>query len=310
MNQSICYLILCHNNPGHVLKIIETLNADDAFFAVHVDEKSTVDFSCISESEHVRFVDNRVSTKWGDISVIDAVLALSEFGVRTFPNAGHYVLLSGADFPVKSHAYIRDYLAGNPNTDYIEGIKLPSESSSWLEGGRRRIEAYVVPINGHNNATIEPRSLSLGNLRQLIKIALLKPRNLKKAFKVFWGYPKRVIPYGLNIYAGEMWWILTNNTLVKILEWNRTHGEYHKFHEDCQIPDEMYVNTLVWSFSSNVSSDTKRYISWINKTDQSPRWLKYEEDRTLIENLIINPDMLFVRKINDKGLTDFIVSKL
>ncbi len=310
MNQSICYLILCHNNPGHVLKIIETLRSDDAFFAIHVDKKSTVDFSCINESDHVRFVGDRVSTKWGDISVIDAVLALSEFGVQVFPNASHYVLLSGADFPVKSHAYIRDYLAKNSNTDYIEGIKLPSESSVWLEGGRRRIEAYVVPINGHNNATIEPRSLSLGNLRQLLKVALLKPRNLKIAFKVLLCYPKRIIPYGLNIYAGEMWWILTNNTLVKILEWNRTHGEYHKFHEDCQIPDEMYFNTLVLSFSSNVSSDTKRYISWIHKTDQSPRWLTYEKDKELIDEQILNPEVLFVRKTNDRVLMDYIVSKL
>lgn len=310
MNQSICYLILCHNNPEHVLKIIETLNADDAFFAIHVDKKSTVDFSCICENEHVRFVYNRVSTKWGDISVIDAVLVLSEFGARTFPNASHYVLLSGADFPVKSHAYIRDYLARNSNTNYIEGIKLPSESSVWLEGGRRRIEAYVVPINSHNNATIEPRSFSLGNFRQLIKIALLRPRNLEKAFKVFFSYPKRIIPYGLNIYAGEMWWILTNSTLKIILEWNRTHVEYHKFQEDCQIPDEMYINTLVWSFSSNVSSDTKRYVSWINKTDQSPRWLTSPGDKELVEELVNNPETLFVRKINDSELTDYIVSKL
>ena len=310
MSQSICYLILCHNNPEHVLKIIETLYADDAFFAIHVDKKSTIDFSCICESEHVRFVGARVATKWGDISVIDAVLALSKFGVQVFPNASHYVLLSGADFPVKSHAYIRDYLAKNSKTDYIEGIKLPSESSVWLEGGRRRIEAYVVPINGHNNATIEPRSLSLGNLRQLIKVALLKPRNLGKALKVICSYPKRVIPYGLNIYAGEMWWMLTSPTLKTILEWNKTHAEYHKFHENCQIPDEMYVNTLVWSFSSNVSSDIKRYISWINKTDQSPRWLTSCGDKELVAELINNPETLFVRKINDIELTDFIVSKL
>jgi hypothetical protein len=152
--------------------------------------------------------------------------------------------------------------------------------------------------------------LSFGNLRQLIKVALLKPSNLKKAFNVFFSYPKRYVPYGLSIYAGEMWWILTNITLKNILEWNRTHFEYHKYHEDCQIPDEMYINTLVWSFSSHVSSDTKRYISWINKTDQSPRWLTSDGDKELVEELIKNPETLFVRKINDTELTDYIVSKL
>ena len=310
MINSICYLILCHDNPWHVLRIIETLKADDAFFVIHVDKKSTVDFSCICENEHVKFADARVAAKWGDISVIDAVLALSEFAVRAFPDACHYVLLSGADFPVKSHAYIKDYLVRNSNTDYIEGLKLPSESSVWLEGGRRRIAAYVVPINGHNNATIEPRSLSLGNIRQLLKVALLKPRNLAKALRVICSYPKRVIPYGLNIYAGEMWWMLTSLTLKTILEWNKTHAEYHKFHEDCQIPDEMYINSLVWSFSKNVSCDIKRYISWVHKTDQSPRWLTYEKDKELIDEQILNPEVLFVRKTNDRVLMDYIVSKL
>lgn len=65
MKCNVCYLILCHNNPAHVKKMVDFLSADDAFFAIHVDKKSKEDFSCIGESEHVRFVENRVPTTWG-----------------------------------------------------------------------------------------------------------------------------------------------------------------------------------------------------------------------------------------------------
>ena len=111
MTYKICYLILCHKNPENVKKIIDFLYADDAFFAIHVDEKSNEDFTIIKEDNHVKFVRNRISTTWGNISVVDAVISLSKFAINTFKEAQHFCLISGADFPMKSHAYIKEFLA-------------------------------------------------------------------------------------------------------------------------------------------------------------------------------------------------------
>lgn len=224
--------------------------------------------------------------------------------------ADYFCFLSGADFPMKSHAYIKDYLARSEKTDYIQGVSLPSEETGWLEGGRRRLEAYMLPLNAHNNATIEPRSLSWGNIRQLGKVLLVNARQMPKALWIWMSYPKRRVPDGMKIYAGEMWWTLSKPTLAEVLEWNRNNPWYHRYQEDSQVPDEMYFNTLVWKLSKNVSPDIKRYISWGNKKEQSPKWMSLQEDRKEIDAAIDNPEILFARKMKDSLLTDYIMERL
>jgi len=246
----------------------------------------------------------------GGYSVVDAVVALSEFAIKSFPNANHFCLLSGADFPMKTHGYIRDYLATMPEMDFIQGTLLPSEKTGWLEGGRRRIEAYVLPLNAHSNATIEPRKLSFGNMRQFAKVLLTNARKLPKALMMFLTYPKRVVPFGIKIYAGEMWWMLTKATLAKVLEWDESNPCYHKYHEDSQVPDEMYFNTLVWNLSKSVNPDIKRFISWDSKQGSSPRWMDYKTDKQLIDKLIDNSNILFARKIKESQLVDYVIGIL
>lgn len=310
MKYNICYLILCHKNPENVKKIIDFLYADDAFFAIHVDKKSNEDFTIIKEDNHVKFVRNRISTTWGNISVVDAVISLSMFAINTFKEAQHFCLISGADFPMKSHAYIKEFLSKKTSMDFIQGIMLPSERTQWLEGGRRRIEAYVLPLNAHRNATIEPRKLSVGNFRQIVKVVLTNFASLPKALMIWLTYPKRMVPSGIKMYGGEMWWMLSKSTLTKVLEWNVDNPDYYIYHQDSQVPDEMYFNTLVWNLSSNVKPDIMRYISWVSKQDPSPRWMSYKEDKSDVDKMIDNPNILFARKIEEPLLTRYITSKL
>lgn len=310
MDYPICYLILCHNNPRNVKKLIETLHADDAYFVIHIDKKSQDDFSFLSTTSNVYIVHDRISITWGDITIIDAVLSLARSAIELVPFAHHYCLLSGADFPVKSHNYIKNYLNRNGNKDYIQGIAFPSPETQWIEDGRRRLEAYVLPLNSHSNATIEPRRFSLENLRQFCKVLLLNTKYISKAVNIWRSYPTRKFPFKFQPYAGEMWWMLTNETLKNVLCWNQQNPEYYKYHIDSQVPDEMYINTIVWNFSNCVSGDIKRYISWVKKTDQSPRWLIYEQDLDVINEKINNPDILFIRKIKDEKLIDYIKSQI
>lgn len=310
MKYAVCYLILCHTNPMRIKEMIDFLSSEDAFFVIHVDKKSRDDFSVIVETKYVKFVPNRVAVTWGDISVVDAVNTMSAFAISNFPMANHFCLLSGADFPIKAPCYIQKYLSIHADMDFIQGILLPSKETGWLEDGRRRTDAYVLPLNAHSNATIEPKRLSIGNLRQLGKVVLNNVGKIPLALRILLTYPKRVKPLGMDIYAGEMWWILTKKTLVKILKWTNANPAYHRYFEDSQVPDEMYFNSLVWNLSKNVNSDIKRYISWVSKQDPSPRWLTYDRDRVLIEKIIDSSDLLFARKIEDSRLIEYVKEKL
>ena len=105
MTYNICYLILCHKNPENVKKIIDFLYADDAFFAIHVDEKSNEDFTIIKEDNHIKFVRNRISTTWGNISVVDAVISLSKFAINTFKEGQHFCLMSRFFLPLQGSVF-------------------------------------------------------------------------------------------------------------------------------------------------------------------------------------------------------------
>ena len=155
-----------------------------------------------------------------DISVIDAVLTLSDIALSIYSDVSHYVLISGADFPVKNHAYIKKQLQASPYKDHIMGLKIPSEESPWLGGGIRRLAAYVVPLNSHNSATIEPYSFTMENLRQFVKVLVVSPFKILKAFSCFVRH-KRITPYGLSVFSGEMWWILSKDTLKRAICWNK-----------------------------------------------------------------------------------------
>ena len=71
----------------------------------------------------------------------------------------------------------------------------------------------------------------------------------------------------------------------------------------------MYFNTIVGNISDMVCNDIKRYISWVKKTDSSPRWLT-TEDLDIVQRCINNPEILFLRKIKDEKLLKQIISSL
>ena len=302
----ICYLILCHENVGQVKEIVEFLSADDAFFVVHVDRKAREDYSCLTGIPRVHVMQERVAVEWGGLSVVDAVIRMSEYAIENVRNVTHYVLLSGSDFPVKLHKKIRDYLSANAKTDYIEGVALPSEMTKWNEGGRRRIEAYAIRLNDHNSATIEPRKISYQNFRQFAKVLLVNAGKLPSAMRIFLCSPKRRFHSGIVPYAGGMWWILSRETLTDTLQWNREHPEYHRYHEDTQIPDELYFNTIVHNAKRCIVNDTKKYVSWKPNCGSSPIWMTYPDDKDIIDDCISNPDIFFVRKIKDSRLIEYI----
>ena len=205
----VCYLILAHNNINHLLKIIDALDCDNSSFVIHLDKKYELSGDELSslQERNVILVENRIDVSWGDISVIDAVLETIRCAIKSV-KAISYVLISGSDYPLKTKEYINTYLSEHKDTNFIMAQEMPSNNISWLEGGRRRLEGYVIKLNNRNNATIVPREFfAWGNIRQLLKICKVNIKKLPIALKHLFFSRKRVIPYKMRMYGGEMWWI-------------------------------------------------------------------------------------------------------
>lgn len=307
---SICYLILCHNNPEQIAKLIDFLASEASSFVIHVDKKSKSDFTKVAKMERTWLVPSPESVVWGN--AMKAILLLSEYALNVVPNADYYCLISGADFPVKKTDFICRFLESSNGKDFIQGTKLPSQKLPWADSGKRRINAYEIMLTNHSSATIEPRCFSFQNFRNFAKIIKENSAKIVEGLKAWMFYPGRKPPFGMNMYGGEVWWILTQETLKSALKWDREHPEYAEYHKDTQIRDELYLNTIVWNISNNVSNDIKRYISWSKMSggigvDPSPRWMNYNDDKDIIDDCIKNNNILFVRKVAEQDLVDYII---
>src|SRR4051794_14167084 len=95
----IAYLILAHNNYAHLQRLIDALNEYDSGFYIHIDKKSELPEI---KGDNIIFIENRVKVYWSTFSEVQATLNLMEKAILDTRNS-YFVLLSGADYPVKSN---------------------------------------------------------------------------------------------------------------------------------------------------------------------------------------------------------------
>src|SRR5207249_4162364 len=109
----IAYLVLAHANPRHLERAIKALQSESCAFFVHIDRKSDIrPFSSI-RSDQVFVVEQRVPVYWGQFSQIEATLILLRRAIQHRDDFQYFTLISGADYPLRSAAYIHSFLAAN-----------------------------------------------------------------------------------------------------------------------------------------------------------------------------------------------------
>ena len=61
----IAHLILAHENPLQLKRLIQRLSHDDAKFYIHLDLKVDITPFLLLQSEQVNFIVKRVRVRWG-----------------------------------------------------------------------------------------------------------------------------------------------------------------------------------------------------------------------------------------------------
>jgi len=305
----VLYLFIVYRSPEFVYRTISKLSNGDNQFLIHVDASSKSDFSRLSEFENLKFTSKQYATPWGGWELALAVFdALKESQIWEWD---YVCLLSESDYPVKSVDYISNYLSKS-GKDHILINPLPCENpletpgGHWLEGGRRRVECYALRLNPKQIATIEPRKLDLGNVRQMIKILRYNPLKIFEAVKILMSFPPRKRTTDV-LCGGHQWFFLTRRTTDAIIDFANKHTS---FIEDCkytQCLDEIFFPTLVNAVAdiSNVSRNILRYISWSNNGDSSPENISINDKRT-IDRCVNQSDILFIRKVSDLRVCDYV----
>lgn len=302
--KSLCYLILAHSHLEYLAELIDVLSSDNIGFVVHIDSKCQEPIDNLLNKcggKNVKILEHRENIVWGDKSMVDVVNYMSRVALSD-ERWDYFILLSGQDMPVKSPEYIKSYISQGGFKNYILASPLLSEECVWQEHGRRRIECYSVRLDERNIATIEPRKLNIGNLRQIGKTFLHgNAISLKNMLKVFISKKRR--GFTLPVYGGEFWWRLNRESLSKIIKYYDSHVEFEQEVEYTSNPDEIVYNTLVNNLCDDIEKSILTYINW--RGSKSPNWITLE-DKDLVNKLICDWDILFCRKVRDIKLVEYV----
>ena len=137
------YIILAHNNPSQLNRLVNKLSDGASYFFIHIDKKSDITaFTDLIQQEHVTFITERVSCIWGDYSIVQATINSIREVIRQ--NKAHFTfLLSGQCYPIVSNEAINHYLRENSQFDHIN---IRPIENAWA-GYRERIEIEKYRIN-------------------------------------------------------------------------------------------------------------------------------------------------------------------
>jgi len=158
--------------------------------------------------------EKRISAVWADFGMVQATINCIQ-QIIADQRKGYCVLMSGQDYPIKSGAYIHEFLSRQYGINFIQGCPiLPSECA---EQGVRRINRYKINLSKTRNDILVFPSifdkefygklnfesfLYLAKRKSIVSCLEILPKTLKK----------RRFPSYIQPYKGSQWWALPIET--------------------------------------------------------------------------------------------------
>lgn len=222
----IAYLIIAHEHPELLARLVTHLQRSGGIVIIHYDKKRGQEpIEKLQQFLGASF-DNiiwaeRESVVWGEWTLVQATLnglvALRNSGL----NPDYVYLLSGSDYPVRPLAELNDFLECNQRKEFIESFS--DKLHNWvIEGIQKERYLYRFPFNWGKN----PRLFSFV-LKLQIKLGL-----------------RRHVPETIDPHFGSQWWALTWKTCKEILVL-ADDKVINKFFRGVWVPDELFFQTLV-----------------------------------------------------------------
>jgi len=277
----IAYLILAHENPAHLEKLVEALAAPSDAIFIHLDAKS--DDSRFRRLSSARFCARRVPVYWGDFSQVEAILVLLQDAVRV--GFDRYVLLSGSDYPVQPMSYIRGFLQSHPATEFINIVSMPSRAAG---------KPLSLLTKFRHRATTSP-------FRRALRSGLVRAGALSRQRD-----PARGLG-GLQPFAGSTWWAVTHPATKFILDFTAARTRFVRFFHNVTCPDEIFFHTILGNspFSTRMQPSVT-YADWSDGGD-SPAYIDgrhlelFRAPAPLIQSGAEGTgEYLFARKFSDR----------
>ena len=273
----IAYILLCHKDPEGVIAQAKRLTATGDFIAIHFDGRAeATDFdrirTALSGNASVTFAKRRIKCGWGEWSLIAATLLAVRAAVDAFPRATHFYMLSGYCMPIKSSAYVHDFLEAT-EADYIESFDF--FNSDWIKTGIKE--------------------------ERLIYRHLFNERTRKRLFYASMTLQKRLnltrkVPADIQMHIGSQWWCLRRRTIEAVLKFCAKRPDVMRFFRTTWIPDETFFQTVV-SHLVPAAEIRSRTLTFLFFSDYGIPVSFYDDQY----DLLTSQDYLFARKISPEA---------
>lgn len=258
----IGYFILLHRFPEQFKRMFRAIYAPGNSYVIHVDKGSGAEFAAdiaefLKPYHGVAIIESKKAL-WGGYSLVDAELRGMAKLLAMSSSWTHYINLSGQDFPLKSQAYIRDFLRANPRRQYIRALDQRAIRPDTLN----RVSHMFVEALGRMFRTPVPRPF------------------LK----------------GATPFIGTQWKVVTRS-FCQFAVHHPSADRFKTFYRRSFIPDEAFFQTLMMNSPNQgeVMNDDLRTIDWVPDGEIKLRPRTFVTADAL--RLTLSPD-LFARKFD------------
>ena len=277
----IAHLILTYTDPKQTERMIQNMDHENFDFYIHVDKKFDIKpHLFLKRLPNVFFIKNRVDVKWAGYDTVKATFE----SIKEINNTGikydFINFLSGQDYPIKSADELAEFFEKNIGKEFLSYRDIKND---WKEG-LIRMEKYFL-----SNFSFKGKS---------------KLENIINFFM-----PKRKIPYNMHPYGKSMFWMLSPEIAMYVVNTVESDKKLINFFSLCWGSDEFVFQTILLNsiHKDKIINNNYRYIDW-SLGGANPKILD-ESDFKKIEH----SDVLFIRKVSQKfsnKLLDLIDTKL
>ncbi|ANF45122.1 hypothetical protein AZK53_05345 [Priestia megaterium] len=285
----IAYLVLAHNDPSHLKRMINALDYRADFY-IHLDLKVTIDDfkSVIGEKSNIFWIDERVKVNWGGFNMVKATISLLKTCLSTGILYKRIILLSGSDYPIKSNKQIHSFFLDNQNVEFIRAFNITESKSKH----------YVDQISSYFFMDVSFTKSKLLNhiLRKTFNLSAFLFK--KNPFVIT---AKEEIP----VYFGSQWWAITYDCANDILNFIDDNPSIYKYFKHSFAPDEKFFHTIIFNTphkSKTTNKGSEPFIqgtsNWANLHIIHPSLSKWYDEDDVAE--VLESEKLFIRKVNSE----------
>ncbi|MBD2077889.1 hypothetical protein H6F86_29175 [Phormidium sp. FACHB-592] len=231
----IAYIVLVHQYPAQLVRLVHKLKTENTSFFIHIDRKAapSIYHAIVNEIGNLPdvYLLKRHNCYWGELGHVNATIE----GIKALLNSktvfDYTVLVTGQCYPLKANSAIEMFLNAQQGFSLMEHFPLPS---SW----QWRIEKW--------------------HIRFFSKKFMVPKRQSNLSIK-------RRFPSGLEPFCGSAYWCLSRECIEYIDKFLHHNHNFINFFRFSFAPDEMFFQTILLNspLKHTIINDNYWYIKWL-----------------------------------------------